>query len=206
MGNVVAGSALRKGAGVGNYAMLHAAVPASCYDIRDELKQEPVFGGPLDGYVYWSNARPDADNDIVTRLLAYRGQLTHVNGNLINFYLPGDRATTYAWEFNTNVLKPAAGFQYDPAAPDGGKLWKTEHLILKRPLTEPEEAMPFADQSWSKVAGAEARTAGVLNNVSVDLNAEFSFGDNHSAEFEESIQQLQLFYSRLLDRLVIPHN
>ncbi len=32
MGNIVAGSALRDGLQVDNYALLNAAVPAACYD------------------------------------------------------------------------------------------------------------------------------------------------------------------------------
>ncbi len=140
----------------------------------------------------------------MTGALAYRGRLSDVSGNLVNLYLPQDSATTYAWEFNNRVFKPFAGFFYDRGEVDGYKLWKNEDGT-RRSLTDAEEAMPYADQSWGKVAGAESRTAGAVKS-SVDLNASFDFADEHSAEFNWSIQQLQPFYDTLLDKLRVDRN
>ena len=65
--------------------------------------------------------------------------------------------------------------------------------------------MPYADQSWSKVIGADSRTAGAVR-ASVDLNASFGFGDEHSAEFNRKIQQLKPFYDTLMDKLRVDRN
>jgi len=211
MGNIVAGSALRKGGIVENYAMLHAAVPASRYDERFVLRQ-PIALGVLNK-LYWDTPTPDDDDDIITRSLAYRGQLAQVQGNLINFCLPEDRATTLAWEFNNDSLKPTLGFGYERNAMPGSKLRKLEAPGVYRPLTDPEEAMPYADQSWSKAAGAEPRTAGVVGATTNLSDEQYSlsggsggFNDEHGAEFDRSYQQLQTFYRDLLRRLNLPQN
>lgn len=210
MGNVVVGSALRHAMTVDNYALLHAAVPASCYDTGLYLEQSQAPGAF--GYTYWGTRTPDDDPGPLTSALAYRGRLAAVQGNLVNFYLPQDRATTYAWEFNNRVFKPYSGFFYDRSEVDGSKLWKNEFGI-RRPLTDPEEAMPYADQAWSKLVGAESRTAGVISS-SIDLsNGVYSlpgstegFKDDHSAEFNRRIQQVQPFYHELLRQLGVFQN
>ena len=115
MGNVVCASALRAGLEIDNYALLHAAVPASCYDEAESLKQQPkwaFYNGFLPVHL-WFGATPDEDDDLVTRSMAYRGQLRNVHGNLVNFFLPADHATQYAWELN-NALKPDSTFAYLP--------------------------------------------------------------------------------------------
>lgn len=210
MGNVVVGGALRREAVVDNYALLHAAVPAACYDESIYLEQLPAPG--FFGYTYWDTPTPDSDSDFVTRSLAYRRQLMNAKGNLVSFFLPGDRATTFAWEFNNNTFKPDVGFFYDPTEVNGSKIWKNEGGI-RRVTADPEEAMPYADQSWGKVVGAEARTAGAIKN-NVDLSSSIysisgdtkGFNDDHSAEFNRNIQQLQPFYTTLLDKLAVPQN
>jgi len=185
------------------YALLHAAVPASCYDTGSYLEQLQAPGAF--GYIYWDTRTPDDDPAPLTSALAYRGRLSTVQGSLINFFLPQDRATTYAWEFNNRAFKPTTRFFYDRNEVDGSKLWKNEGGI-RRSLTDPEEAMPYADQSWSKVAGADGRTAGAITSPGVDLNALFGFADDHSAEFIRNIQQLQPFYVRLLESLDVSQN
>jgi hypothetical protein len=73
-------------------------------------------------------------------------------------------------------------------------------------LTDPLEAMPFADASWSKVVGAESRTAGSIKD-SFNLNSSpLLFDTEHSAEFNRNIQILQPFYDALLDKMNIPRN
>ena len=210
MGNIVVGGGLRHDMTIDNYALLNPAVPAASYDEGTYLQQFPAPGAF--GYYYWDTRTPDDDPDFQTRALAYRRQLTSAKGNLINFYLPNDRATTYAWDFNNNTFKPARGFFYDRNESDGFKLWQAEGLV-RRTLHDPEEAMPFADQSWSKAAGAESRTAGAIKS-SVNLSSEEysiqgqtgGFQDDHSAEFHRSVQQLQSFYRELLRQLAITQN
>jgi hypothetical protein len=85
MGNIVAGSALKKGMQVVNYALLNAAVPAMSYDTDPTLYQSGAF---------WKSSTPDGDPDAGTKALGYGGQLQGVSGNLINFFLTRDFATT----------------------------------------------------------------------------------------------------------------
>jgi pimeloyl-ACP methyl ester carboxylesterase len=206
MGNVVVGSALKQGMSISHYALLHAAVPSSCYDVEPYLRQ-PQTAGAF-GYTYWDTRTPDDDSGILTRVLAYRGQLSTTHADLTNFYLEHDRATTYGWEFNNRAFRPSAGYFYDRSEVDGSRLWKNESAI-RRPLSDANEAMPYADQTWGKVAGAEGRTAGAIHNKISLESADYSlpgdskgFKDDHSAEFSRSIQQqLQPFYYDLLDSL-----
>ncbi len=73
--------------------------------------------------------------------------------------------------------------------------------------------MPYADQSWGKVAGAESRTAGAVKG-NVDLSSQVyslpgntsGFDDDHGAEFNRTVQQLQSFYITLLNKLAVPQN
>jgi hypothetical protein len=199
MGNIVAGAALLNGMQVNNYALLHAAVPASCYDENSQLQQSPTSRTYAIGNVpLWNTRTPDDDEGSITRGLAYRGRLRTVSGNLVNFYLDNDRATVYAWELN-NALKPDSGFFYSRNEVDGSRIWKNESGI-RRALEESYEAMPYADQSWSKCVGADSRTGGAITSH-VDLNAAFAFQDEHSAEFNLSIQRVQPFYRELLRQL-----
>jgi hypothetical protein len=197
MGNVVCSGALLSNAPVNHYVLLQAAVPAACFDRNSILQQEPQTRTyPIGSVNLWSARTPDDDEGAITRSLAYRGRLIATAVDAISFYLPEDRATVYAWEFN-NAFKPDNGFFYSRNEVDGQRLWKNESGI-RRSLADPYEAMPYADQAWSKCAGAESRTGGVIAR-SIDLNASFRFKDNHSAEFEGSIQALQPFYSDLLN-------
>jgi pimeloyl-ACP methyl ester carboxylesterase len=214
MGNIVAGSALLSGMTVNNYALLQAAVPASCYDDRDLLKQpqsQRTYVGI--NVTLWENATPDDDPVAETRALAYRGRLTGNRGNLINFYLPNDDATVYAWELNNDKFKPALNYGYTRGSPPvlGGQqaLWKqigNGGSAYQVRLTDPLEAMPFADASWSKVVGAESRTGGAITE-SFNLNSSpLLFDTEHSAEFNRNIQQLKPFYDELLNRFKLTPN
>lgn len=216
MGNIVVGSALLAGLTVNNYVLMQAAVPASCYDDRDLLKQ-PQSQRPYVGVdvTLWENDTPDDDPVTETRALAYRGRLSGDRGNLVNFYLPNDAATVYAWEFNNDQFKPAPTYGYTRGAGvimgTQQGLWKqigSGPSAIRAGLTDPLEAMPLACRSWSKVVGADSRTAGAVKG-SLELSSEaFSlpgstggFRDEHSAQFNRSIQVLKSFYDELLRRL-----
>jgi hypothetical protein len=135
MGNIVTGSALLAGMNVANYALLHAAVPAACYDddeqrIKQGLPYTHHFGlGGIFQVTVWDNLTPDDDPDLATRALAYRGRLQGVSANLTSFYLPDDQATSFAWELNNDMTKPpdgplSANYQYDRNAQPAEKLYK----------------------------------------------------------------------------------
>jgi hypothetical protein len=225
MGNIVVGSALLAGASIQNYALMHAAVPAACYD-EDEgrIKQAKEYNhtaGPL-SFTMWDELTPDDDQDPAVRAVAYRGQLKNVGGNLINFFLPEDYATSFAWEINNDQTKPpnaplAANFRYNRYNWNGTKLYKYNMVVnlevLDHYLADPYEAMPYACRTWGKVVGAEERTEGSIDD-SVDLSSSnynlpgesSGFGDEHSGEFNARIQQLKPFYDAMLDSFGLDAN
>jgi hypothetical protein len=115
MGNVVVGSALRKGvSNVTNYAMLNAAVPAICYDVSGGVPQ------------IQSNT-PDLDDDSATAALAYKGKLVEVATRPVNFYLPNDSALQ-AWLVNNGNYKPQVYF----ARPDSDTILFGDHAYKYR--------------------------------------------------------------------------
>jgi hypothetical protein len=222
MGNIVVGSALLAGASIQNYALMHAAVPAACYDEDEgriaQAKEYTHAAGPL-SFTMWDEQTPDDDQDPAVRAVAYRGQLKNVGGNLINFFLPQDYATSYAWEINNDQTKPpnaslAENFRYNRYNLNGTKLYKYDMIVnlevLDHYLTDPYEAMPYACRTWGKVVGAERRTEGSIDD-SVDLSSSdynlpgesSGFGDEHSGEFNARIQQLTLFYNQILTQFDI---
>ena len=213
MGNIVGGSALREGLAVRNYALLNAAVPATCYDGRSVLYQAPSSTPvPVAGWIVniqlWNF--PTIGDDLVTsvRALGYKERLKTVSGNLINFYLQDDEATSFAWELNNSHWKPVVQvdqgpfefpyqYFYEPNPPAGEtrKMWVAPPA---RVLTDAHEVMAMDDRSKTKAVGAEGRTDGSVNiALSVNLDAEYGFGKEHSAEFERDIQRLGAFYKRL---------
>jgi hypothetical protein len=222
MGNIVVGSALLAGASIQNYALMHAAVPAACYDDDEgriaQAKEYTHTAGPL-SFTMWDEQTPDDDQDPAVRAVAYRGQFKNVGGNLINFFLPQDYATSYAWEINNDQTKPpnaslAENFRYNRYNLNGTKLYKYNMVVnlevLDHYLTDPYEAMPYACRTWGKVVGAERRTEGSIDD-SVDLSSSdynlpgesSGFGDEHSGEFNARIQQLTLFYNQILTQFDI---
>ncbi|HEY5812894.1 MAG TPA: hypothetical protein VIT23_09610, partial [Terrimicrobiaceae bacterium] len=79
------------------------------------------------------------------------------------------------------------------------------------------EAVSFACRTWGKAAGAEAQTEGAiratrkvnLGGPAFQLPTESpgsGFGDEHSAQFNFSIQRLKPFYDELLRSLDVNFN
>jgi hypothetical protein len=221
MGNIVVGSALLAGANLQNYALMQAAVPAACYD-EDEtrIKQTQPYNHLT--FTMWDELTPEDDVDPAVRAVAYRGRLKDVPGNLINFCLPQDYATSFAWEVNNDQTKPpnatlAANFQYYRNNLNGTKLYKYYMVVnlevLDHYLTDAHEAMPYACRTWAKALGAESRTEGSIDG-SVDLSStnynlpgeSSGFGDEHSGQFNARIQQLRPFYDELLRNFGIDRN
>ncbi len=200
--------ALKEGMFIANYALLNAAVPAACYDINMTLTQAPGVGSI--NLTYWDTPTPDGDADSITRALGYRGQLQNITGNLVSFFLPRDIATTTAWEFNNNSFKPydplgSGQYFYNPNAAAGQRLGISFVLGVGRFVRTPHEAMAYVSQSPTKVVGAEGRTRGSIDDSS-NLDDNYSFGADHSAEFNLRIQEVVLFYGELLSKLNIRQN
>jgi len=210
---------------VNNYALMQPAVPAACYDDRVDLKQTTTYQHSLIGlnFTMWDQLSPDDDPDEATRTMSYRGALKDIgpNGNLILFFQPNDRATSYAWELNNDITKPAgflAGhFRYERSNPSGEKLFKDyggglyDYFWSSR-----RESMTFACRTWGKAAGADGRTQGAIaegNRVNLS-NAQYQlpeaqtsgFGDQHSGQFDSNIQSLKPFYDEFLRQFDIPRN
>jgi hypothetical protein len=221
MGNIVVGSALLARANLQNYALMQAAVPAACYD-EDEarIKQTQPYNHLT--FTMWDELTPEDDLDPAVPAVAYRGRLKDVPGNLINFCLPQDYATSFAWEVNNDQTKPpnatlAANFQYYRNNLNGTKLYKYYMVVnlevLDHYLTDPYEAMPYGCRTWAKALGAESRTAGSIDG-SVDLSSanynlpgeSSGFGDEHSGQFNARIQQLRPFYDAVLDSFGLDAN
>jgi hypothetical protein len=205
MGNIVAGSALEKGASVANYALLNAAVPAICYDTSGNVVQTG-----------WGYVTPNDDPDSATVSLSYQSRLANVSGNLVNFFLPADSALS-AWELNNDSpsggrfplvgTKPhqwpegsleTAGYRYQRTASAGQKL-RVVRVAGERILASPDEAMGFAVQAPSLTVGADGRTRGAIDDWA-DMTA-YGFDSVHSAEFLFTIHQTRDFYGTLLLKL-----
>jgi len=192
MGNFVTGEALRSGMAVQNYAMLNAAVSASCYDNNPELRQ-------------WDYSTPNTDSDSGIRNLAYAAKFDALNTNIINFYLTNDSATLGAWNLNNSTFKPQwyqpenTGYEYRPTWEPDSRLRITFVLSLPRHLVDAHEAMPYACQSLTYTAGAEHRTNGSIDDK-VNMDALFQFGTEHGAQWDRRIQQTGVldFYQKLL--------
>ena len=226
MGNIVTGAALLAGADIQNFALMQAAGPAECYDESASIKQTTQYdhNAGLLSFTMWDNFTPDDDPDPAVKAVAYRGRLKDVSSNLINFYLPQDQATSFAWEINNDQTKPENGFGPSLVGPfhywrvnqNGTKIFKYHYTYLPQTevidyyLTDPSqayEAMSYACRTWGKAVGAWGATDGSINLPdSIDLsNPTFTgssgFNTEHSAEFERRIQQLKPFYNTLINSL-----
>ena len=208
MGNIVAGSGMINGLQLNHYAMLQAAVPSCCYDASAARQQTQsvvvnyTIAGVSVNIPLWASKTPDSDLDPGTANLAYRGCLAGYAGNhLFSFYQPDDEAAGYYWNANNAYFKPTINYHYNPNGNAGQKLYSG----INTWLTDRLQAMPYADQSWSKTAGTDARTAGAVGG---GINNETSYGFNseHSAEFNFDIQDLKSFYNDLLNSFGIQFN
>ena len=197
MGNIVAGSALRKGASITNYALIDAAVPASCYDPDPNLQQS--FGNS-----------PDNDIDPPTKALAYKDKLSSVSGRLFNFYLTSDDALE-KWVLNNSLFKPELiyespqgyhGYFYSPGSASGNKLRLEFVSSPGRPLSQMEESLAYASKSSTFAIGAEGSASGSIAK-NIDLSTSFEYENTHSGPWEFPIQKIMPFYDRLMDELDI---
>ncbi len=110
MHGVVCGSALVAGMSIDNYVLMQAAVPAGCYD-----ESGGKSTGGVNGYArFWNAEATEPTPDLANPDRGYRGHLTSVSGNLVNFHNSLDFAlatgTTLGletnWEANQEDFKP----------------------------------------------------------------------------------------------------
>lgn len=209
MGNVVVGSALKEGLQVENYAMMQAAIPAGCYTTNSGVNSYAPF---LDAEI--AKPTPDSISD-----LGYRGLLTGVGGNIVNFYNAADFAlfdghllgVRLSWEQNQESFKPDANsvshegkiYAYDTGPPSNpysiGQRCFLRSSFGERTVTDIHESMAFVARPRSKAVGT---INGIGSSVNVGSGSPSNFGDtqsDHSAQFNRPIQRVQSFYSLLYD-------
>jgi hypothetical protein len=197
MGNVVVSSAIQEGMHVENYALLNAAVPAMCYDGSKVLFE-------------FDRETPDGDTDPITRDRGFKEKTLNTNNaRLINFYLENDFALSdenLGWVANNRNFKPESfnlgttGYDYNPERALGTKVHITFALDFGRHLRLFQESAAYASASRTKTVGAEGRTMGSISEK-VDMDAEYGFGNMHSAEWLLRIQKTARFYHDLMKKL-----
>lgn len=218
MGNVVAGEALRLGAPAENYVMMQAAISASCYDSRDELFVADFLAA--------EEKTPTPDE---AAQFGYRGYLTGVEANIVNFYNEQDfalrtgkfgarnvswAAKDVSWDANNESQKPvelrgSEQYAYFDEKPGIYRVKKKKPSVLLRQLTDIHESLAFLARSRTHAAGAEHRTGfdgdKSLGVIGSRINLELTFGftrdrSEHSAQFNRSIQQQMVPFYRELQR------
>ena len=217
MGNVVVGSAIKKGMHVGGYVMQHAAMAAQAYDEKESAS-----------YVFDNNLKtPDTETDLtdphyINRRLGLNGQFDEATFSKIlpgvltptlipttSFYLPDDSALG-KWIINQRWNKPTyinilGGYSYDPSWSEYEDLdpVNSTHLGYRyggsfrmRGVHDVHEAIAYASQARTKAVGVTPLATGSVCR-SVNLQEEYGFGSDHSAEWNWKIQQTYLYWKNL---------
>jgi hypothetical protein len=201
MGNVVMMEALKDQLAQGqtnvdNYVLMQAAVDAHCYQTD------------LPDYAVFTTAEASAHTPDAYR--GYPGAINQsVKGQMVDFFNTNDYALAtgtlpsylggfaVSWEANQKSYKPDTGNSYST---DG-----TNSLWFYYPVTDRREIMAFCARPRAKAVGALGGVGGVIHGNEVDLTGQFHFlgkSDEHSAEFNWSIQQVGGFYTELLAKLI----
>jgi hypothetical protein len=175
-----------------NYALLQAAVAGECLD-TNALLFPPFFIGVdelpdnFQGYA----------GPVQNALTSYNG----VSGKMANFYNTNDFGVVTCWQPDQLLYKPDGRYGYQYVT--NGAFQST--ITSTRAVTDPHELMSFLSRPRTQAVGAMPGLGGALNTGNqVDLQALVGFTGNwydHSGEFNRPIQQLQPFYTTLLDRL-----
>lgn len=200
MGNIVTGEALRRGAPADLQIMMQAALPAGCYDTRQELNDSNLLSRER------IKATPDFDVE-----LGYRGFLNHVAVPTINYYNTTDFALGL-WLLNqyTKPDNPIGKGSYEY---NNGLAGYYSGKKLLHEVTDVHESLAFLARSRTLAAGAQPLTNYTSTGLPLgsftgrlDLNAEpFGFNadaDEHSAQFNRPIQrQLLVFYSNIVETI-----
>jgi alpha-tubulin suppressor-like RCC1 family protein len=209
-GNTLCSYALRWGlVTVENYVAMQAAVPAGCYDPRDEINSYERF---------LQAEKHNGETPDDTSQLGYRGYLSalSVTGRVINCENPVDYALATGtfwglasnWEANEVSYKPQTladrAYYYDPSALDPLQLIVPGSGALIRPVDDHRECLGFLARPRSKALGALGQVAGSVS-INIDLNGPpYNFtqeSSDHSGEFERPIQKVWDFYDTLLETL-----
>jgi pimeloyl-ACP methyl ester carboxylesterase len=207
MGNIVMMETLKNQLAAGhtaidNYVLMQAAAPAHCYDTS--LANYNVF-------TTRETTHPTPDT-----YRGYPGAITNaLNGKMVNFFNANDYAlatgtinilgaTVQAnWEKNQVDNKPDSYWSYYSNATNAYCLYGNYRVV-----TNPHELMPFVSRPRSKAVGALEGVNGMIGGGELDLKANFGFdtdSQDHSAQFNWSIQRVEPFYTAILTKL-FPQN
>lgn len=219
-GAAVCGSALTVyGLSVDNYVIGQGAVPAGCYDTREEVNQYADF---LDAET--QRPTPDWNGNY-----GYRQQLEdiHVSGTVASFYNTGDYALKTGRTGNCNVSWEGDQLDFKPdvvrynlfGAPQifylyysrdfddqhyAGKGWlfNSGGAGEEREVANDHESMAFVARPRSEAVGATGRTLGAVtytNNVGRGTLCDFrETEEDHGGQFNRSIQRTRVYYSNLV--------
>jgi hypothetical protein len=210
MGSIVVGEALAEGMTATHYSILHGAASASCYSTS--------------GYTFPTTntlrSSPDTDSDSATAALAYKKSFASIGGSPVNFYDDQDTVVGWKWGANNAVFKPQPitslnhffvndYYYYTSSGSAGQKLGleaDTTVFFNHRALTDFAESRAYADYSLTGTIGAtDTALTGSTGSISSSVNDNY-FGDEHSSEFNRSIQQLEPFYNALMTSFILTPN
>jgi len=211
MGNVVTGSALKRGMTVNTYILMEAAIPSGCYD------------DSVNNYLPFLTAEqtrhltPDSITDNGYRL--FLSSYTANVGKFVSFFNVNDYALATGatfpvgntnWEQNQIDYKPNRFsnvtldyYDFFPNAPQGNRSIFFFNGTDARTVTEPYETMAFVARPRSKAAGAEPHSALIFGTIgsAIDLHALCGLDSDrpdHSGQFNRRIQELGPFYDRMI--------
>jgi hypothetical protein len=202
MGNIVASSALKRGARVGTFILMQAAVPAGCFDDRFN-DYAPFLAAEYD------RPTPDTVQDLGYRL--YLRDVPAQTARLVPYFNPDDFALVTGdivgifpinWEANQNKYKPdyinnAYAYRYKSVDPLGFRCSLDGPSYTRRVL-DLHESLSFVSRPRSRALGSEPRSRLAFPTAS-DLRW-YGFGGgwaDHSGQYNRPIQGCWYFYSVL---------
>jgi hypothetical protein len=201
--------------------LMEAAIPSGCYN--DSVNNYVRFTN-----VEETNPTPDTEAQLGYRL--FTQTVVQSVTKLVSFFNIDDYALAtgtipfLGWPFETNWEKNQIDYKpnhfnlqnslwgdylFSPDKPSGSQVslnWNpdiTGAYLSSRPVTDIHESMSFVARPRSKAAGAELHNATVFGNV-VNLETLCDFGggqQDHSGQFNRSIQQVPGFYQRVFQEI-----
>jgi hypothetical protein len=220
MGNVVAGSAIRKGMNVSRYVMQHPAMSAQAYDpdnTQGLLHPHLNYGTTPD------TETNETDPSGINRRLGLNGVFnknTFGTVYVVNFCLPRDFALDM-WIINHNRNKPSYinndgwyGYnrlwsaQGKENSQDSSHLYYSGRLSTNagailgfggREVRDMHEAMAFVSRSITGPVGSNLNARGsIASTVNLD---DYHFEEDHSAEWNRRIQVAYPYWEKLFKEL-----
>jgi hypothetical protein len=203
---------------------MEAAIPMSCYmpdAERSSRLEDKDVEYPTPDY-----HRNPTTNEMT---LGYRGYISNVTANLINFYndsdwalatgrseiVPGFPTIETNWEKNQIDYKPDGEdprvshsftwrYYYEPSRPPILPVSQRGRIesAVSRVVSDSWEMKAFISRSRTKAVGAFP--AGGSLGTTEDLRSEFGFGAvraDHSGQFTRNIQTVDVLYKKMREKI-----